>query len=52
MKQWHPIRNAPLTADTVAPHSGQKVWWLCPQGHEWKAVIKFRRFVPSNIAIH
>jgi hypothetical protein len=41
-KQWHPGKNAPLTADTVAPQSGRKVWWLCPHGHEWKAVINSR----------
>lgn len=41
-KQWHPTKNASLTADTVTPHSGQKVWWLCPHGHEWKAVINSR----------
>lgn len=41
-KQWHPTKNASLTADTVTPHSGQKVWWRCPNGHEWKAVINSR----------
>jgi hypothetical protein len=41
-KQWHPIRNASLTADSVTPHSGQKVWWLCQYGHEWQAVINSR----------
>lgn len=41
-KQWHPTKNAPLTADTVTPHSGQKVWWLCSNGHEWNAVINSR----------
>lgn len=41
-RQWHPTKNASLTADTVTPHSGQKVWWLCPHGHEWKAVINSR----------
>lgn len=40
--QWHPTRNGSLTADSVTPHSGQRVWWLCPQGHEWQAVINSR----------
>jgi len=41
-KQWHPIKNESLAADKVAPHSGKKVWWLCPNGHEWKAAINSR----------
>lgn len=41
-KQWHPTKNNPLTADAVTPHSGQKVWWLCSNGHEWKTVINSR----------
>ena len=40
--QWHPTKNASLTPDAVTPHSGQRVWWLCPHGHEWKAVINSR----------
>ncbi len=42
-KQWHPTKNAPLTAEDVSYGSGQKVWWLCSQGHEWKAAINSRR---------
>lgn len=41
-KQWHPEKNSPLTPDSVTPHSGQKVWWICGNGHEWKAVINSR----------
>jgi len=41
-RQWHPTKNASLTSDAVTPHSGQKVWWLCAHGHEWKAVINSR----------
>lgn len=41
-RQWHPTKNASLTADSVTPHSGKKVWWLCQHGHEWQAVINSR----------
>jgi hypothetical protein len=41
-KQWHPSKNALLTAGDVTPHSGQQVWWMCPNGHDWKAVINSR----------
>ncbi|UOE75846.1 zinc-ribbon domain-containing protein [Parageobacillus thermoglucosidasius] len=41
-KQWHPIKNEALTPRDVKPNSGKKVWWLCPEGHEWEAVIQSR----------
>ena len=41
-KQWHPSKNALLTASDVTPHSGQQVWWMCTSGHDWKAVINSR----------
>ena len=41
-KQWHPSKNALLSAGDVTPHSGQRVWWLCSHGHDWKAVINSR----------
>lgn len=41
-KQWHPSKNASLIASDVSPHSGQKVWWVCTNGHEWQAVINSR----------
>jgi len=41
-KQWHPSKNALLTAGDVTPHSGQRVWWMCANGHDWKAVISSR----------
>lgn len=41
-KQWHPFKNGSLISGDVTPHSGQSVWWLCPNGHDWKAVINSR----------
>lgn len=41
-KQWHPQKNAPLTANEVSPGSGRRVWWLCSNGHEWEAAINSR----------
>lgn len=40
--QWHPTKNGALTPDQVLPGSHRMVWWICPEGHEWKAVIKSR----------
>ena len=40
--QWHPTRNAPLEPKMVMRGSTKRVWWKCPLGHEWKAVIYSR----------
>ena len=40
--QWHPTLNGKLTAKDVTLHSRKKVWWLCPKGHEWRAIITRR----------
>lgn len=39
---WHPTMNGPLTPDQVTVGSKKKVWWICPEGHIWKAVIYSR----------
>ena len=43
-KEWHPTRNAPLTADNVTNRSGKRVWWQCSKNkdHIWDTVIKTR----------
>ena len=40
--QWHPVLNGNLGPDMVTPGSRRKVWWVCPLGHVWKAVIYSR----------
>lgn len=40
--QWHPTLNGALTPSMVSPGSHRKVWWICPEGHVWKAVIHSR----------
>lgn len=41
-KQWHPTLNGALTPEMVTSGSSRKVWWQCPEGHVWKAVISSR----------
>jgi len=41
-KEWHPIKNEQLTPKDVTVSSGKKVWWICKEGHEWKAKIAQR----------
>ncbi len=40
--QWHPTLNGTLTPEMVTAGSHHKVWWECPLGHVWKAVIYSR----------
>ena len=42
LQEWNQEKNAPLTPDTVHKGSHQKVWWQCPEGHIWKAVVHSR----------
>ena len=39
---WHPTLNGTLTPEDVTTGSRRKVWWKCPEGHSWKAVIYSR----------
>jgi hypothetical protein len=40
--EWHVEKNESLTPADVTPFSNKKVWWQCPKGHEWPAVISNR----------
>ena len=40
--QWHPTLNGGLTPQMVTPGSHKKVWWQCPEGHVWRAVVHAR----------
>ena len=34
--EWHPSKNLPLTPRDVIAGTSKKIWWQCPQGHQWK----------------
>jgi len=38
-REWHPDKNGDLTPDKIRPHSPEKVWWICPKGHEYQASV-------------
>ena len=40
--QWHPTKNGQLTPEMVTPKSNRKVWWLCPLGHAYQAMVGSR----------
>ena len=41
--EWNYGKNGDLKPDEVSPGSQKKVWWICPRGHEWQAIIYTRR---------
>ena len=40
-EEWHPSKND-FGPGVVSPRSRKKVWWKCPEGHEWEAQIEPR----------
>ncbi|WP_416347632.1 zinc-ribbon domain-containing protein [Cryobacterium sp. RTC2.1] len=40
--ELHPTLNGKLRAETLLPQSQKRVWWLCPSGHEYPAVVAVR----------
>lgn len=40
--EWHPTKNGIDEPKMFKPFSSQRVWWLCKNGHEWKAQISNR----------
>ncbi len=41
--EWHPQKNLPKTANTTAPFSSDKVWWICKYGHEYQCRVADRQ---------
>jgi hypothetical protein len=39
---WHPSRNGMLEPGHVKAGSEKRVWWLCPDGHEFDQTIDYR----------
>ena len=42
IKEWHPTKNGSLRPTDVTKYSAKKVWWQCPNGHEWQASVEMR----------
>ena len=51
VKEWHPTKNADLTPVDVTYGMAKKVWWLCPNGHEYQATILHRATGNTNCPI-
>ena len=46
--QWHLTLNGTLTPQQVTRGSHRKVWWTCPDGHVWKAMVYSRGSVQKS----
>ncbi|RLA42339.1 MAG: hypothetical protein DRR42_23580, partial [Gammaproteobacteria bacterium] len=46
--QWHPIKNQAVDIRIIHAGSGQKVWWKCKKGHEWKTAVNMRTGEETN----
>ena len=46
--QWHPTLNGSLGPGQVTPYTNRKVWWRCPLGHDYRAVVTARTKHGSN----
>ena len=42
-KEWDYERNRSLRPEDVFPYSNRKAWWVCQQGHHWRASINARQ---------
>ena len=42
LSQWDAEKNLPLTPDDVTFGSHKRVWWTCPNGHSWQAMVYTR----------
>ncbi len=39
---WHPEKNGTLTPAMIACNSYKRVWWICPEGHEYEREVVAR----------
>ena len=42
IKEWHPTKNGKSNPRNVTCDHAEELWWLCENGHEWKATVKNR----------
>ncbi|MEK0224377.1 zinc-ribbon domain-containing protein [Bacillus proteolyticus] len=40
--EWHPTKNGDFTPYDIMAGSNKRVWWMCPKGHEYEAVVNSR----------
>jgi hypothetical protein len=41
-KEWHPTKNGNIKPDAICPKAMTKIWWICPDKHEYIAICNNR----------
>ena len=49
--EWDYERNGELKPTDVVAGSSKRVWWRCPEGHEWQAIIYRRKAGGGNCPV-
>lgn len=42
VKEWHPTKNGNLKPSDVTYGMSKPIWWICPNGHEYRATLLHR----------
>lgn len=42
ISEWHPTKNGYISPEYVNAHTHKKFWWICPKGHEYEMVVKYK----------
>lgn len=42
LKQWDAEKNTPMSPDSIASTSTERVWWKCERGHAWQTQLASR----------
>ncbi len=43
LNEWDYERNGDLTPDKIREFSNRKAWWVCKNGHHWRAKVQSRQ---------
>lgn len=47
-KEWHPIKNKPLTPSIITMYSDKQIWWKCKEGDEFQTSVVHRTKDKTN----
>jgi hypothetical protein len=41
-REFHPSKNKPIQVEEITAGSRKRIWWICPEGHEYVATPNSR----------